>query len=126
MFFYAILYKLSPDEKDVGILLPAIEHIEKNYSSHNVSNTELARLCNISEVYFRKLFFRKLNTTPKQYLLDLRISKAKELLAEGTLKISAVAERCGFTNQYHFCRIFKDKVGKTPSEYAVDNKVYKI
>lgn len=124
--FYGILHKLSPAEKDVGILLPAIEYIEKNYSSHDVSNTALAKLCNVSEVYFRKLFLQKMNTTPKQYLLDLRLSKAKELLAEGTLKVSAVAEYCGFTNPYHFCRTFKDRMGMTPGEYARKNKVYKI
>lgn len=124
--FYGILHKLSPSEKDVGILLPALEYIEKNYASHEASNTSLARLCNVSEVYFRKLFLQKLDTTPRQYLIDLRLSKAKELLAEGSLKVSAVAESCGFTNQYHFCRIFKDRVGVTPSEYARENKVYKI
>lgn len=124
--FYGILHKLSPAEKDVGILLPAIEYIENNYSSHDVSNSTLAMLCNVSEVYFRKLFLQRMNTTPRQFLLELRLSKAKELLAEGTLKVSAVAERCGFGNPYHFCRTFKNRAGMTPSEYARENRVYKI
>ena len=42
------------------------------------------------------------------------------------LKINAVAEHCGFSNQYHFCRLFKEKTGLTPTEYMKQNRIYKI
>lgn len=46
--------------------------------------------------------------------------------SEGVLKINAVSERCGFTNQYHFCRVFKEKTGLTPTEYMNKHRIYKI
>jgi len=60
--------------------------------------------------------------TPRQFIIEIRINKAKQLLTDGTLKISAVAEKCGFTNQYHFTRVFKSRVGLTPSEYMKQSR----
>ena len=68
----------------------------------------------VSEVYFRKLFLKHMNTSPKQYIIDIRLQKAKQLLAEGVFSISAISEKCGFSNPYHFCRIFKDRIGIPP------------
>ena len=57
----------------------------------------------------RKIFTEEYKLSPKQYLTEVRINKAKQLLTDGFLKINAVAAQCGFTNQYHFSRIFKEK-----------------
>lgn len=124
--FYDMLDRLSTENTPRNIIAPAISQIESNYQNPKLSNTELAKLCNISEVYFRKVFYEMYKTTPKQFIVDIRINKAKQLLSEGIFKISAIAEQCGFTNQYHFCRIFKEKTGVTPSEYINANRVYKI
>lgn len=124
---YDIIHKLSLSES-VGpsILRPAIKYLESSYSSPEVSNGMLADMCNMSEVYFRRLFFRTFGMTPKKYILDARISKAKQLLSDGILKINAVSEECGFSSPYHFCRLFKEKTGLTPSEFMKKNKIYKI
>lgn len=115
--FYHILHQLSEENSTRNILLPALSYLSEHYPDPLLSNAELAAQCNISEVYFRKIFVESYHITPRQYLIDIRLNRAKQLLAEGTLKISAVAEQCGFTNQYHFCRIFKEKTNVTPSEY---------
>lgn len=109
-----------------NILLPAIKHIEKNYNSPSLTNAFLSQKCGISEVYFRKLFTSLYKTTPKQYIIDIRINKAKQLLTDGGLKISAISDECGFSNPYHFCRTFKQKVGSTPTEYMKQNRIYEI
>lgn len=125
--FYDILHRLSCDNIQVpDILNPAIEYLKRNYMSNDLTNSKLAAVCNISEVYFRKLFLKVYNTTPRQYITDIRIDKAKQLLAEGVLKINAIAHECGFSNPYHFCRLFKKKTGVTPSEYMKQNKVNRI
>ena len=49
--------------------------------------------------------------------VHLRIKKAKLLLAEDAAKIWAIAEACGFSNAYSFCRMFKKQTGMTPQEY---------
>ena len=124
--FYYILHRLSTESSVHNVILPAIRYIESNYQSPKLSNAELAEKCNISEVYFRKIFTETYNTTPKQFIVDIRINKAKQLLTEGFLKVGAVAGLCGFSNQYHFCRLCKEKTGVTPTEYMKRNRIYKI
>ena len=125
--FYNILHRLHiQTEQNYGIIEPAIRLIENNYTDAELSNSDLANVCNISEVYFRRLFKYQYGITPRQYIIDIRIQKAKQLLSDGALKVSAVAEKCGFANQYHFCRVFKDKTGLTPTDYMKQNRIYKI
>ena len=124
--FYHMLHRLSTQSSSCNVIIPAIKHIERNYQNPNLTNAELAKLCRISEVYFRRIFTGCYNMTPKQFLIDIRINKAKQLLSEGALKINAVAIKCGFSNQYHFCRVFKEKTGLTPTEYVKQNRIYKI
>lgn len=124
--FYNMLDRLSAESTVHNVIAPAISYIESNYQNSRLSNTKLAETCNISEVYFRRLFAEAYKTTPKQFIVDIRMNKAKQLLSEGVSKICTIAEQCGFTNQYHFCRIFKEKTGVTPSEYMKQNKIYKI
>lgn len=123
---YHTFHRLYQKNSNCKIIMPAINYIKNNYQNPELSNELLAKKCNISEVYFRKMFLKHFSLTPKQYILDIRISKAKQLLSEGILKINAVAFECGFSNQYHFCRIFKEKTGLTPTQYMKENKIYKI
>ena len=124
--FYNILHRLSTESSVRSVIIPAIRYIESNYQHPKLSNAELAEKCNISEVYFRKIFTENYKTTPKQFIVDIRINKAKQLLSDGFLNIGAVAEECGFSNQFHFCRLFKEKTGITPTEYMKQNRISKI
>jgi len=123
---YDIIAKLTSKDEGNKTLIPAIRFIEKNYGNSDITNTLLAEKCSISEVYLRKLFLKNFNMTPKQYIMDIRINKAKQLLSEGSLKINAVSEQCGFANPYHFSRYFKEKTGLTPTEYMKENMIYEI
>jgi AraC-like DNA-binding protein len=118
---YGMLHRLVSGNTS-GILAPAIKYIESNYSSPTLCNEDIASQCHISEVYLRKLFTEKYGMSPKQFIIDIRINKAKQLLGEGHMKISAIAEQCGFSSPYHFCRTFKSHTGYTPSEYLQNNK----
>ncbi len=125
--FYSIIHKVCSENEAVSnVLLPAINYLEKNLTSPYLSNEILARECNISEVYFRKLFIKTYGITPRQYIISTRIEKAKQLLGDGGLKIGEISEECGFTNPYHFCRLFKERTGDTPTEYMKKNRIYKI
>ena len=124
--FYGILHRITLDNTSKSRLTPAVNLIEKDFGNPKLTNTVLARECNISEIYFRKIFTEEYKLSPKQYLIEVRINKAKQLLTDGFLKINAVASQCGFTNQYHFSRIFKEKTGFTPTEYSKHNKIQQI
>lgn len=116
--FYDMISRLVTDNLGIrDILNPAITLLEQNYSDSSLSNASLATAANISEVYFRRLFKEAYNMSPHQYLLDIRIRRAKQLLAENLYSVTTISEQCGFSSVYHFCRVFKQITGQTPTEY---------
>ena len=122
---YNILERLNL-EQSKNSLSSIINYIENNISDSSITNEALAQKMNISEVYLRKLFLSNLGNTPKQYILELRIKKAKQLLADSNYTVTKISDKCGFSSPYHFCRAFKNKTGMTPTEYAGFNKIYEI
>lgn len=118
--FYDMLSTIFSD-RSTSLIAPALLYIDNNYSCNELSNAFLAEKCKISEIYFRRVFREKLGVSPRQYIIDIRINRAKQLLSEGQKKISAIAEECGFSTSYHFCRSFKEHVGMTPSKYRDKN-----
>lgn len=125
--FYQLLDSMEePQAAQSSLLAPAIAYIEQNLPDPTLNNTALATHTGISEVYLRKLFLTHLGTTPKQYILDLRIQKARQLLTDTAYTVAAVAECCGFSGPYHFCRAFKDRTGLTPTQFAEQNRIYRI
>ena len=119
---YGMLDKLTRP-KEPAELAPALRLIRAEYCDPTLDNRRLAGACSISEVYFRRLFTQAFGQSPKQMVIDLRLGRARRLLAEGVLSISGVAEACGFAGQYYFCRLFKERMGKTPSQYRRDNLI---
>ncbi len=125
--FYDILGRLSKEQnRKSNILSPAAKYIEEHLCEAELNNTQLAKHLNISEVYLRKLFLENYGTTPKQHILNIRLEKAKQLLCDSVLSVTEISELCGMSSVYHFCRVFKSKIGITPTEYSKQNKVYKI
>lgn len=121
--FYDIIDNLGgKSNRGNRILTDSIDYMLENFDDAELSNEMLARQSGISEIYFRKLFKEMFGTTPKQYILELRIKKACKLLIESSANVSEIAENCGFSSVYHFCRSFKDNTGLTPSEFAKQNK----
>ena len=122
---YNILEKLDSEQSN-NPLASIIGYIETHISDPNITNEFLAQKMGISEVYLRKLFVSHLNVTPKQYILDIRIKTAQQLLISTSKTITEISEKCGFTSVYHFCRIFKQKTSFTPTRYIAKNRAYKI
>lgn len=122
---YGILEKLTFEESN-NPLFSTIQYIRAHISDCNITNNLLAQKMGISEVYLRKLFISQLGITPKQYMLDLRIKTAEQLLVSTHKTVTDISEACGFSSVYHFCRIFKQKTSFTPTEYIAKNRVYEI
>ena len=123
--FYGILEKLNSEQLN-NPLSSIIRYIESHIPDCTITNKFLAQKMDISEVYLRKLFISQLGVTPKQYILDLRIKTAEQLLINTSKSVTKISEECGFTSVYHFCRIFKQKTYLTPTEYVSKNRTYKI
>jgi len=125
-YFYNMLYHISASRTYISNpLSSAIDFIENNFSCE-ITNEILAKACHLNEEYFRKQFKKVYGISPKQYIIDTRLNIAKQMLCEGILKINTISEKCGFSNPYHFCRLFKEKIGTTPSQYMKQNKIYEL
>ncbi len=96
---------------------PAIETIEKNYSEE-ITVQSLAASMYISPQYLNRLFQRFLSRSTYQYLLEVRLSRSKELLADGRgTEIQDIAAATGFSDSSHFSKTFKKHTGYTPAEF---------
>lgn len=124
--FYYLLAQLSKKELPNRLLKPAVKYLQTHYADPKLSNAVLAQCCNLSEVYFRQCFTAQYKVSPRRFILNIRINKAKQLLSEGQLKIAEIALQCGFSNPYHFDRTFKAQTGLTPTEYMQQNFIGKL
>ena len=109
------LDKYVPDSKRLK-LQPAIEYISQNFAGA-IKNDELAAICGMSTVYFRKLFTEVMDVSPITYAKQLRIEKAKEMLGSDYGTLSDVAFSLGYSSLYDFSRDFKKHTGFPPSKY---------
>ena len=125
--FYELMNKILQQQDNRGDRLQGVlRYIEANLASASLSNDDLARQAGLSEVYLRKLFTGRYGISPKQYILDIRIRKAKQLLCDTPMTVTAISEECGFNSLYHFCRAFKKHTGTTPTEYAQTHRNFRI
>lgn len=84
------------------------------------SISHMAEIVNLSESRFYVLYKAVFKTTPNQDLIMARMDYAKHLLSQNrSIAILDVAQKCGYSNEFHFIRIFKKNVGVTPKKYAI-------
>ena len=96
-------------------LRKAISYIRLNYQM-NITAGDIATYTNVGERYLRKLFSQYLNLSPVDYLNQIRINKAIELLRNTEMSIKEVCFACGFQSPQYFSRLFKQQMSITPRE----------
>ncbi len=95
--------------------LPAKRMIETRYHEP-LSISQMAEACGMCEGSFRRVFSAVYSQSPVQYLLNLRIEKAKELLLLG-LPLGETAQKTGFADVNYFIRYFRKMTGMTPGQF---------
>ena len=83
----------------------------------NIRLSELAQAAGMSVFHFAKLFKKSTGQSPYQYVLRRRIEIAKELLRNQAMSVLEVSARTGFVDQRHFTKVFRQKIGATPTAY---------
>lgn len=94
----------------------AIDYIAKNYSK-KIRIKEMADYIGVNRSYLTTSFKRTVGCSPQEYLLNLRMEKAKGMLTETDIKINEVAVAVGYADQLAFSRIFRQHCGLSPREY---------
>jgi AraC-like DNA-binding protein len=83
----------------------------------NLSIAEIADKYQWSAKHFHYIFQKKVGISPKKYIMDTQIKRAKELLLESNLTIAEIANRIGYEDALHFSKIFKRNSGISPSVF---------
>ena len=113
-------------EKKESALRPAVSYIQEHYGEIGITNEALAEISGMSTVYFRKLFTKRYGLSPMKYISNIRIENAKNLLLEGNLSTSEIAEAVGFSSVYSFSRAFKNATEISPTEFIKKNKNFSL
>tara|TARA_B100001057_G_scaffold139441_1_gene139090 strand:+ start:2353 stop:3099 length:747 start_codon:yes stop_codon:yes gene_type:complete len=98
-----------------------IDHLKKKYNEP-LSTSELAKMADMSVSQFERRFRRAFNSSPRQYLLRMRVEAASRLLTFTSRPISRISKECGFHDHAHFTRSFKKMMNMTPLNFRKRQK----
>lgn len=93
-----------------------LNYLNENYSQH-ISLDQIAKNMYLSPVYISKIFKEKTGDSPINYLIHVRLEKAKEMLEDGKGSIRSIATMVGYEDVYHFSKLFKKHFGVSPMYY---------
>lgn len=118
MFVKTINYRENHKINKYGSLIEeAKSFIKKNYCDPNISLNSVAYNVHVSPNHFSNIFKSVTGESFTDFLIRIRIDKAKELLNSTTLKTYEISDTIGYTDSHYFSYIFKKITGVTPSEF---------
>lgn len=100
-----------------ALIRKALAYIHREYGRSTLGIKELAEQIHLNPSYISVLFKEETNQTFSDYVLALRLRKARELLATTDLKIYEIAERTGFSSSKYFVKVFREREQMTPKHY---------
>ena len=98
-------------------LITDIQQWLHDHCNQPIKLTELARQYQLNPRTFNRRFKQAIGSSPKQYLTELRLTQAKDLLRQSNLNISEIANQVGYDDYSYFSALFSKHVGFSPSKY---------
>ena len=112
---------LKTEQKQYAKSNPRLEEITNlifdHYCESDFCVGSISEKTNLSEMHVRRILKSGLDVSPIEYILHLRLEKAKALLSSSGYSVADVAAAVGISDPYYFSRLFKSKMGMTPLEY---------
>ncbi|MBP3239192.1 MAG: response regulator [Oribacterium sp.] len=105
------------ENKSHTVVQEALPYIEKHYMEEDISLNSVATVAGISSTYFSSMFSQEMGKTFTEYLTELRMNKAKELLSTKKLHTAEVAQAIGYKDAHYFSFVFRKTQGMSPKEY---------
>ena len=94
----------------------SLRYVKSNFT-HKIKLSDIASELHVNPSYFSALFSQEMGRSFTDYLMELRVNKAKDLLKNTNMDIVDVAASSGFDNQSYFTKIFRKTTGITPRHY---------
>lgn len=113
------------NEQTVELFQDVLSYIDANYEK-NIALQDIAQEFGISYNYLSRLFKKILGLSFAEYLVNIRLTKARQLLSDTYMQITDVAEAVGILDYHYFCKIFKKYYAMTPSQYRTVIKEGKV
>jgi len=105
----------------VSSIFKAVDYVKQELNS-DLQLADLARKVGMSRSYFSRCFRDIVGATFQDYIRDLRIRRAKKLLAQTNKSVSWVASESGYPNERYFSRVFREATGKLPRDYRKEHR----
>ncbi|NJL30894.1 MAG: AraC family transcriptional regulator [Phycisphaerales bacterium] len=99
-----------------------LDQLEKHITQGSPDYPKLAMQCNMDVSTLRRRFRKATGSTPHEHLIQLRISKARDLLTRSDKPLKVIAQNCGYHDVFFFSRQFKQWVGMPPARYRADRQ----
>jgi len=115
--YHELILELNRKVSYTPAVLLSQKHIETYYYKEDFSLQELAEIIKISPTYLSRLLKNEIGVSFIEYLTQVRVEKAIQMMSDPTIKLYEVAEKVGYSNQHYFSTTFKKVVGLSPAEY---------
>lgn len=99
------------------LLKEAVSYIEHHYEEEDISLNQVAASVNISPSHFSTIFSKEMGETFIEYLTNVRMERAKQLLRSSTMKTAEIAYAVGYKDAHYFSYLFKKVQKCTPREF---------
>lgn len=123
--FYDILFHLQKNQNEYlsktqkNYMSLAYDYIIKNYKSADFNYRELCKASGLEYAYFSELFKKAYQMSPVEFVTNMKIDYAKELLATNRYSVTEISKLCGFNDVFYFSKVFKKKTGFSPTKYPI-------
>ncbi|WP_028611728.1 response regulator [Paenibacillus harenae] len=107
--------------KDKIVLAKVKQHIDEHFAEE-ITLESMASMVYMNPYYFSSFFKKHTKQNYKQYVTEVRMSHAAQLLARTDLMVYEVAEKVGYNNARHFSDMFKKQYGQLPNDYRQESK----
>jgi two-component system, response regulator YesN len=119
----ALIYRDSRANGQHRLMLQQVhDYIDQHYMDANLSLNEVAGQVNLSPSHFSTVFSQETGQTFKEYLTEVRIKRAKELLRSTALKSSEISYQIGYSDPHYFSYVFRKHTGLSPKEYRLQSQ----
>lgn len=116
-YLYSVSLSNETEKSPIGRLIEKAKFLLQESLEKHIDLEHMARQLPMGYSSFRKEFKRLTGEPPNQFVLNLRLNRAKYLLETTSLTINEIAEQTGFESVFYFSKLFKKRNGRSPRFY---------